>query len=93
MDLFTKLKGIVKIKEVPIDNQVFQLHYRVTGLYLFGCALLIGAKQYFGDPIDCITRDDVANKIMDTYCWVHATFTLPDACNKTVGTEVSTATC
>lgn len=25
---------------------------------------------------------------MDTYCWIHATFTLPDAVNKKVGVEV-----
>lgn len=88
MDTFQRLKGLVKIREVFIDNEVFQLHYRVTAVLLLGCAALVASKQHFGDPIDCITRDDVSNKIMDTYCWIHATFTLPDACNKTVGSEV-----
>lgn len=89
MDIFANLKNVVKRREVVIDNEVFQLHYRVAALLLIGCAALVASKQHFGDPIDCITKDDVPNKIMDTYCWIHATFTLPDACNKTVGIEVS----
>lgn len=89
MDIFTKFKQVLKIRPVLIDNHVFQLHYRVTAVLLLCCAGLIGAKQHFGDPIDCITRDDIPNDLMDTYCWIHATFTLPNACNKTVGIEVS----
>lgn len=89
MDIFTKFKQAIKIREVLVDNNVFQLHYRVTAVLLLCCAGLVASKQHFGDPIDCITRDDIPNKIMDTYCWIHATFTLPDACNKTVGVEVS----
>uniref|UniRef100_A0A6G1SDC3 Innexin n=1 Tax=Aceria tosichella TaxID=561515 RepID=A0A6G1SDC3_9ACAR len=88
MDIFTKFKTAIKIREVLVDNNVFQLHYRVTAILLVSCAALVASKQHFGDPIDCITRDDIPNKIMDTYCWIHATFTLPSACNKTVGIEV-----
>lgn len=89
MDVLGRFKQALKIREVLVDNNVFQLHYRVTALMLLGCAALVASKQHFGDPIDCITRDDVPNKIMDTYCWIHATFTLPNACNKTVGIEVA----
>ena len=88
MDIFTRFKTSIKIRDVLVDNNIFQLHYRVTALFLLGCAALVASKQHFGDPIDCITRDDVPNKIMDTYCWIHATFTLMDACNKTIGFEV-----
>lgn len=89
MDVFTKFKTAIKIREVLLDNEIFQLHYRVTAVLLLACAGLVASKQHFGDPIECITRDDVPNKIMNTYCWIHSTFTLPDACNKTVGLEVS----
>lgn len=88
MDIFGKFKQVLKIREVLVDNEVFQLHYRVTALLLLGCAALVASKQHFGDPIDCITRDDVPSKILDTYCWIHSTFTLPNSCNKTVGTDV-----
>jgi len=89
MDVFNRFKSVIKIREVLIHDEVFQLHYRVTALLLLGCGALVASKQHFGDPIDCITRDDVPGKIMDTYCWIHSTFTLPSACNKTVGVEVS----
>lgn len=89
MDIFNRFKQTLKIRDIQRDNEVFQLHYRVTAILLLGCAALVASKQHFGDPIDCITRDDVPNKIMDTYCWIHSTFTLPSACNKTVGIEVS----
>lgn len=88
MDIFGKFKQVLKIREVLVDNEVFQLHYRVTALLLLGCAALVASKQHFGDPIDCISRDDVPNKILDTYCWIHSTFTLPNSCNKTVGIDV-----
>lgn len=88
MDIFAKFKQAVKIRQVLVDNEVFQLHYRVTAILLLGSAALVASKQHFGDPINCITRDDVPNKIMNTYCWIHATFTLPSACNKTVGIDV-----
>ena len=28
-----------------------------------------------GDPIDCIVGDAVPSDVMDTYCWIHSTFT------------------
>ena len=31
---------------------------------------------FIGDPIDCIVND-VPTGVMDTYCWIHSTFTLP----------------
>ena len=44
---------------------------------LVAFSLLITQKQYFGDPIDCIV-DKVDADIMDTYCWIHSTFTIPN---------------
>eukprot|EP00092_Neocalanus_flemingeri_P096400 GFUD01122713.1.p1 GENE.GFUD01122713.1~~GFUD01122713.1.p1 ORF type:complete len:450 (-),score=102.25 GFUD01122713.1:108-1271(-) len=36
---------------------------------------MLTAKQYFGDPIDCLVQG-VPASIVNTYCWVHGTFTL-----------------
>lgn len=88
MEIFKGLTTVLKIKEVLVDNHVWQLHYRVTALLLLGSAALVASRQHFGDPIDCITRDDVPSKLMDTYCWVHGTFTLPDSCNGTEGLDI-----
>lgn len=80
MDIFTKFKSAIKIRPIKIDNEVFQLHYRVTTLMLAASGALVASKQHFGDPIECITKDDVPAKIMNNYCWVHSTFTVADAC-------------
>ena len=34
------------------------------------------SRQYIGDPIDCIV-DGVPGGIMDTYCWIHSTLSIP----------------
>ena len=40
-------------------------------------------RQYIGDPIDCIVEEIPAN-VMDTYCWIHSTFSIP---GKVLGIE------
>lgn len=90
MDIFGSLRSAIKIDKVSRDNAIFKLHYKATTLFLIGCSALVASRQHFGDPIDCIQRDDIPNDIMDTYCWIHATFTLPAAYNLSVGDEVRT---
>lgn len=87
-DLFSSVKRLTKLDSVCIDNNVFRLHYKATVIFLVIFSLLVTSSQYFGDPIDCIQRDDIPTNLLDTYCWIHSTFTLPDALNKKVGVEV-----
>jgi len=87
-DFFGSIRSILKLDSVCIDNNVFRLHYKATVVFLVAFSLLVTGRQYFGDPIDCIQRDDIPGNIIDTYCWIHSTFTLPEALNKTVGVEV-----
>ncbi|KAK4311262.1 hypothetical protein Pmani_011948 [Petrolisthes manimaculis] len=54
---------------------------------LVAFSLLITQKQYFGDPIDCIV-EGVDAGIMDTYCWIHSTYTIPSLTGAVVGVEV-----
>lgn len=88
MDIFGSLRNLVKVDAVCIDNNVFRLHYKATVIFLIAFSLLVTGRQYFGDPIDCIQRDDIPANIIDTYCWIHSTFTLPHAYNRTVGKEI-----
>jgi len=69
-------KGLVQFKACLIDNTTFRLHYQYTFAILCIASLLQTAKQYFGDPIDCIV-DGVPGSVFKTYCWIHGTFTLP----------------
>jgi len=72
------VKNYLKFPKVWIDNAVFQLHGKLSVIVLMTCSLLITAAQFIGDPIDCIVHSSVVPEgVMDTYCWIHSTFTLP----------------
>ena len=74
--VFKDVKGYLKFDDIWIDNFCFRLHYKVTFLIFVTCATMQAAKQYIGDPIDCMV-DGVDSKIMDTYCWIHSTYSVP----------------
>lgn len=76
-DLFSSVKDFIKLDTVCIDNNVFRLHYKASFIILVVFSLLVTSKQYIGDPIDCIV-DEIPQNIMDTYCWIHSTFTIPN---------------
>lgn len=77
LDLFSGFVGLLKLDSVCIDNNVFRLHYKVTVLILAVATMLNGARQYIGDPIDCMV-EDIPGGLMDTYCWIHGTFSIPE---------------
>lgn len=76
-DVFGSVKGLLKLDSVCIDNNVFRLHYKATVIILIAFSLLVTSRQYIGDPIDCIV-DEIPLNVMDTYCWIYSTFTIPD---------------
>ena len=55
---------------------MFRLHCKVTVLLLFTCCVVVSEGQFFGDPIDCMV-EEIPSSIMDTYCWIHSTFSIP----------------
>jgi len=73
--LFDPLKKLVVPEKVAIDNGVFRLHYKATVIILVLSSIMLTAKQYFGDPIECFVQGVPAG-IVDTYCWVHGTYTM-----------------
>lgn len=80
-DVFGSVKGLLKLDQVCIDNNMFRLHYKATVIVLIAFSLLVTSRQYIGDPIDCIV-DEIPLGVMDTYCWIYSTFTIP---NRMVG--------
>ncbi|UYV62560.1 Inx2 [Cordylochernes scorpioides] len=70
------------------DSLAFRLHRQITMVGLLAGSLLVTSRQYFGDPIKCIQRDDVPPALLETYCWVYATFTVPSAFELQVGVQV-----
>lgn len=75
-DVFGALQGYLKFDSVCIDNNIFRLHYKATFLVFVTASLLVTSGQYIGDPIDCMV-DGVPGGMMDTYCWIHSTFSIP----------------
>ncbi|XP_003747301.1 innexin inx2 [Galendromus occidentalis] len=86
--IFSGLKGFIKLDKLSIDNHVFRLHYKVTVALLMGFSILVTSRQYIGDPIDCISKDSVPSKILDSFCWIHSTFSVKHAWHKKVGSQV-----
>uniref|UniRef100_T1JJS6 Innexin n=1 Tax=Strigamia maritima TaxID=126957 RepID=T1JJS6_STRMM len=79
LDIFGGLSAILKRREINTDNTIFKLHYVFTSIALVAFSLMITARQYVGQPIDCLLSDKDAVPFINTYCWIHATFTLPGA--------------
>ena len=73
---FQPFRHLIKGETVAIDNEVFRLHYRGTVAVLILFSALLSAKQFFGDPIQCHTRESSLQSLVTTYCWVHGTYTL-----------------
>uniref|UniRef100_A0A1Q3EVQ8 Innexin n=1 Tax=Culex tarsalis TaxID=7177 RepID=A0A1Q3EVQ8_CULTA len=62
-------------KSVDATNTVWRLHSRATVFTLAFFTILLSARSYFGEPIDCIAS--VASdyrKSMNNFCWVLGTF-------------------
>jgi len=70
-----------------IDNTTFRLHYRATFTILLACSALAVASSYIGSPILCMASG-VPGGLMNTYCWIHATFTVPAKLAGTIGVNM-----
>eukprot|EP00096_Caligus_rogercresseyi_P016570 TRINITY_DN927_c0_g1_i1.p1 TRINITY_DN927_c0_g1~~TRINITY_DN927_c0_g1_i1.p1 ORF type:complete len:362 (+),score=85.23 TRINITY_DN927_c0_g1_i1:246-1331(+) len=86
-DVFGSVKILIKIDSICIDNNVFRLHYKATVILLIICSLLVTCRQYIGDPIDCIV-EEIPPNVMDTYCWIHSTFSIVDNDRSVSGRDI-----
>jgi len=87
--MYGMLKGLadfIQLDSIRIDTNTFRLHYKATVLFFITGSLLVTSGQYLGDPIDCIV-DGVPSGLMDTYCWIHSTFSIPSRWTAKVGSN------
>lgn len=63
------------------------MHCKITVILLIGCSLIVTSRQFIGDPISC-TVSEIPAKVMDTYCWMHSTFTIPSKLGGTIGRDI-----
>ncbi|XP_017786663.1 PREDICTED: innexin inx3 [Nicrophorus vespilloides] len=91
--MVSAVAGFVKIRylldKAVIDNMVFRAHYRITSAILFCCCIIVTANNLIGDPIMCINEGSIPGHVINTYCWITYTFTLPHEQGKRVGTHVA----
>lgn len=91
--LVSSVAGFIKVRylidKAIIDNMVFRCHYRLTSAVLFLCCVLVTANNLIGDPISCINDGAIPGHVINTYCWITYTFTLPGQHGRPVGTSVA----
>lgn len=88
LDIFRGLKNLVKVNHITTDSPVFRLHYSITVMVLMSFSLIVTTRQYVGNPIDCVHTKDLPEDVLNTYCWIHSTYTLKSLFRKKVGSEV-----
>ncbi|GIY99981.1 innexin shaking-B [Caerostris extrusa] len=85
--IFGALKSLLKPKKLHIDHWTFRLHYRFTVLFLLLFCIVVSTKQYAGEPIKCSKDTREYSVLVETYCFVTATYTVKTALNKTQVSE------
>ena len=88
LDIFKGALGFLKFDSVCIDNNVFRLHYKATVMALLAFTFIVTSRQYVGTPIMCVATREVPKEVLNTYCWIHPTYTLSSAHWKRVGVDV-----
>ncbi|CAO1416544.1 unnamed protein product [Diamesa serratosioi] len=76
------------INHVKIDSAIFRLHTNATVILLVTFSIAVTTRQYVGNPIDCVHTRDIPEDVLNTYCWIHSTYTVVDAFMKKQGQEV-----
>lgn len=81
LDIFRGLKSFIKVGHVRTDSGIFRMHYSVTVLILTAFSLVVTTRQYVGSPINCIHSKDIPEDVVNTFCWISATYQVPSAFN------------
>lgn len=77
------LANYLKYRDIVTDCAVFRMHNSFTCVLLMACSLIITANQFVGNPIQCIVNG-LPTHVVNTYCWISSTFTMPDAFKRQV---------
>jgi len=89
LGIFEQLKTFFTIRRINTEGLVFKLHYRATVCLILAFCLILATKQYVGDPIKCIHGKDLPHEVINTFCWIHSTFSVKSAFLKKVGIDIS----
>lgn len=91
-DMWDLVKGVAtafKARKVNTDSTIFKLHYQATFCIILVFTVILAANQYVGKPIRCLHHlSGQPDEVLDTFCWIHSTYTVTSAFLKKVGVEV-----
>lgn len=81
ISLMSAVAGFVKVRylldKAIIDNMIFRFHYRITSAILFACCIIVTANNLIGEPINCLSDNAVPTHVINTFCWITHTFSMP----------------
>jgi len=87
--IFGSISGLFhKWDEACIDNHIFRLHYRGSVIILLAAIALV-TSSLIGNPINCMSDSlsDKGTELMNSYCWIHSTYSVNDKFNGTQGVD------
>ncbi|KAJ8921850.1 hypothetical protein NQ315_008482 [Exocentrus adspersus] len=84
MDLLRGVYTLTQSSSATIDSPVFRLHTNATVILLVTFSIAVTTRQYVGNPIDCVHTRDIPEDVLNTYCWIHSTYTVLDANKKPI---------
>ncbi|EFN83092.1 innexin inx1 [Harpegnathos saltator] len=88
LKLLGSLSQYLKSSPIKTESMLFRMHNKLTAVMLLACSAILTATQYVGSPISCIVQG-LPEHVVNTYCWITSTFTMPDAYFRQVGKEVA----
>ncbi|XP_026675597.1 innexin shaking-B isoform X3 [Ceratina calcarata] len=88
VDVFGSLRSLLKFHRVSVDTMVFRLHYRATVALLLGGCVTLACKSISGSPIHCEASGSVDKIVLETFCWLHTTYSMVHAFNMSLGQAV-----
>merc|ERR1712198_29660 len=88
LHVFGGLKSLVNLSQQNVNPEtesvISKLHYRVTSIVFLICCLLVTCMEYIANGINiaCLQEGHpdywpIPQHIMNTYCFITGTFTLP----------------
>jgi len=100
LGVFSPIKSIVslsakkKLEDPSTEGFVNRLHFRVTVLLFLICSILVTCLEWVGNgsKISCVMEGAVDSwtipqNVINTYCYVMTTFTLPKHEDSNIGSE------
>jgi len=89
LSIFEQLKSFFTRRRVSTEGLVFKLHYRFTVCIILAFSVMVASRQHVGDPINCIHNKDLPHEVINTFCWIHSTFSVKPAFGQKVGIDIS----